>query len=189
MSISDADIQQLLDERAIEKCVMRYARGIDRHDSALIESAFHEDGIDHHGGAARRPSELSAWGNDLHATHTRGHQHFICNTTVEIDGDVAHSESYVLFVLWRRTEPIVDISGGRYVDRLERRGGRWGIVERVVTVDWTAEAKEGADAKGTLATYARGEWDARDVSYRRPLAWGPQDVADFSFGTRLSRPR
>jgi len=186
MSISDADLQQLLDESAITRCVMRYARGIDRHDSALIESAFHEDAIDHHGGAARHPSELSAWGNELHAKYTRGHQHFICNTTIEIDGDIAHAESYVLFVLWRRAEPVVDISGGRYVDRLERRDGRWGIAERVVTVDWTAEANEGSDSKGTLATYARGEWDDRDVSYRRPLTWSLQDAAEFQFGARLS---
>lgn len=186
MPYSDAEIQQLLDERAIEKCIKRYARGIDRHDSALIEGAFHQDGIDHHGGGARTPTELSAWGNDLHAEHTRAHQHFISNVTIDIDGDGAHTESYVLFVLWRRAEPVVDISGGRYVDRLAKRDGQWAIVERVVTVDWTAEAKEGPDTKGTLATYARGEWSEGDVSYRRPLTWRPEDVAASRFGDRLS---
>ena len=32
------------------------------------------------------------------------------------------------------------LSGGRYVDRLERRDGRWAIVDRVCVVEWNAES-------------------------------------------------
>jgi hypothetical protein len=33
----------------------------------------------------------------------------------------------------------VRVSGGRYVDRLERRDGRWAIVDRFC-VEWNAES-------------------------------------------------
>lgn len=183
MAVSEADLQRLLDESDILKCVTRYARGIDRHDSAILESAFHPDSVDHHGGDTRDREGLSEWGNSLHETHTRSHQHFLSNSTVDIDGDTAHSETYVLFALWRREDPAVDISGGRYIDRLERRDTGWGIAERVVVVDWTAEAVEGRDTKGTLARYARGYWNHEDVSYRRPLNWTAEDDAAHAFRT------
>ena len=186
MTINEADLQRLLDERDILRCVTRYARGIDRHDADLIESAFHPDSLDHHGGDTRNPEDLAQWGNELHATHTRRHSHFLANSTIEIDRDVAHSETYVLFALWRRHDAVVDISGGRYVDRLERREGEWRIVERVVVVDWTAETAEGKDTKGTLARYARGSWDTDDVSYRRPLSWSTEDDTTLRFGDLLS---
>lgn len=188
MSPTESDLQLLVDESKIRKCVMRYARGIDRHDNALLESAFHADSRDHHGGDTRSREELSEWGNDLHATHTRSHQHFLTNTTVDVDGDTAHAETYVLFALWRKDDPFVDLSGGRYVDRLERRDGAWGIVERVVVVDWTAEVKEGSDTKGTLAHYARGYWSGSDVSYRRPLTWSEDDDKAHAFSA-LQTPR
>ena len=165
----ETEIRRLIDEDAIRKCVTRYARGLDRHNTQQIKSAFHEDGTDRHGNDLRNPSELAKWGNALHSTHTRAHQHFLSNHTIDLDGDTAHVETYVHFVLWRKTEPLVDISGGRYLDRLERRDGQWGIVDRVVVVDWAAEAPQGTDSKGTLHAYPRGEWHEGDLSYRRPL--------------------
>ena len=69
--------------------------------------------------------------NDLHATSFRGHQHHITTQTVEIDGDTAHAESYILGVLTRKGDgEVSDIAGGRYLDRLERRDGEWRIRAR-----------------------------------------------------------
>jgi len=167
---NDEKLQALLDEREIIQALTRYTRGLDRHDDALIESAFWPDATDWHADAARTPAELATWGNDLHATHTRGHQHFLSNFTIELDGDQAHVETYVNFVLWRRNAPMVDISGGRYLDRMERRNGEWRIAERVVVVDWTSEAPEGTDPKGTLKHYVWGSWGAEDPSFARPLS-------------------
>jgi hypothetical protein len=60
---------------------------------------------------------------------------------VEVDGDVARSEVVVwsMKVLHERTEAgeqIARLSGLRYLDRLERRKGRWGIVERWFIPEW-----------------------------------------------------
>jgi hypothetical protein len=53
----------------------------------------------------------------------------------------AHAETYYLFV-GTDCEPAnhVTVSGGRYVDRLERRDGRWAIADRVCVVEWNAES-------------------------------------------------
>ena len=44
-------------------------------------------------------------------------------------------------------KPLI-VSGGRYIDRLERRDGRWAIVARVCLVEWQSEADVIAAAGG-----------------------------------------
>lgn len=44
-----AKLQTLLDERDIREVLLRYCRGVDRCDAALIASCYHEDSLDDHG--------------------------------------------------------------------------------------------------------------------------------------------
>jgi hypothetical protein len=147
---------------------MRYARGLDRHDEELIESAFHEDALDRHGQFVGSPAELAAWGNSQHAEIWETHQHFLANQTIDFDDDTAHVETYVLFVQRRKGQPRLDFGGGRYVDRFERRRGEWRIAARLLVMDWVTET-EAADPRGVLARYVSGTWDRSDASYARPL--------------------
>ena len=160
-------VQELLDRQAILDCVYRYARGLDRHDPEIFASVYHEDAIDHHGDFLGRRDEFVPWGLDLLASEWDSHTHFITNNRVDIEGDVAHSECYVLFVQRRRTAPQVDLGGGRYVDRLERREGVWRVAARELIIDWNAQAST-VDFGGTEA-YPHGTWDRSDPSYRRPF--------------------
>jgi SnoaL-like protein len=89
------------------------------------------------------------------------------NNRVEIQGDLAHSESYVLFAQRRRDGTKVDLGGGRYIDRLERRAGEWRIAARELVIDWTATAD--AATYADVASYTSGRWDRGDLSYRRPF--------------------
>ena len=131
------DVQRLLDRQAISDCVHRYSRGLDRHDDAMVASCYWDDAIDEHGAFTGSPQEFIAWANDLHATSFRGHQHHITTQTVEIDGDTAHAESYILGVLTRKGDgEVSDIAGGRYLDRLERRDGEWRMTLRVATFEF-----------------------------------------------------
>jgi hypothetical protein len=166
MHTSD-QLDLLLTEQEIIRCLTRYARGVDRHDNELIKSAFHSDAIARHGTFAGNPDQLVVWVNGLHSGHTRGHQHFLSNFSFDIQGETAFTEAYVKFVLWRKHTARVDISGGRYVDRFERRGSGWRIADRTVVVDWTSEADQGTDSKGTLAHYPWGVWNNSDLSYVR----------------------
>ncbi|MGB9307596.1 MAG: nuclear transport factor 2 family protein [Mycobacterium sp.] len=112
------------------------------------------------------------WALAYHRTQTR-YQHYLLNHTVDIDGDEAHAETYYLFVGTDR-EPAnhTTISGGRYVDRLERRGGRWAITDRVCLVEFINESQSLlTDAAIAAVPGARTpRHGTTDASYDRPLA-------------------
>jgi hypothetical protein len=61
------ELRQLLDREAIREVIQRFARGLDRHDDALVASAYHPDALDHHGAFLGSPAEFIPWANALHA--------------------------------------------------------------------------------------------------------------------------
>jgi SnoaL-like domain len=164
----DADVQRLLDRMAISDCVNRYARGLDRHDDELIASAYHEGALDHHGDFIGSPSDFIPWANELHAADWSAHHHHLTTHTVDLDGDVAHAETYCIGTFLRKDEPVVDMAGGRYIDRLERRDGEWRIVAREVVIEWVCAAP-GTASRFSAEAYPSGAWNRADLSYRRPL--------------------
>ena len=94
---------------------------------------------------------------------------------MDIEGDVAHSECYVLFVQRRRDGATLDVGGGRYIDRVERREGDWRIAARELVIEWAGEAP-GASFGG-METYPHGTWDHDDPSYSRPFELPPPEGA------------
>ena len=152
-----AQLQELMDREAIRDCVLRYARGLDRHDLEIYESAYHPDAIDHHGPFLGRRDEFCRWGLDLLASEWDAHSHFNTNVRIEIDGDVAHSETYCLFCQ-------------------RRRDGEWRIAARKELVDWTAYAQ--TEDFGGTEDYPKGRWDREDASYDRPLVL-PEPESDI----------
>ena len=164
-------LQYLLDRSEILDCIARHARGCDRFDSALLGSAYHEDGVDEHGLAINPGPKYAEWAN---AQHTRGslqNMHNITTHSCEIDGDVAHAESYVIGLFLNADGKTARLLAGRYVDRLERRDGEWRIALRRSTVDVALAG----DASFLSLPYfvdmgfVKGMRDKRDVSYQRPL--------------------
>ncbi len=152
-------------------CVQRYARGIDRRDRELLRSAYHDDAVDDHIGFVGPVEDFIDWALAYHSTQTR-HQHYLLNHTAEIDGDQAHAETYYLFVGTDR-EPAnhMTISGGRYVDRLERRDGRWAIVDRVCVAEWIVDSTNliSQEVLAMLTGVRGAAHDRSDPSYIRPL--------------------
>ena len=117
------------------------------------------------------PAECWDWASAMHRDWQIATHHDLLNTTIEIDGDVAHAETYYLFVA-RNTDESVWLAGGRYVDRLERRGGEWRIALRTNAIEWSAAPPamplpfaEVPDLWGN----GPASRDRNDVSYRRPL--------------------
>ncbi|OBK19378.1 hypothetical protein A5636_18455 [Mycobacterium asiaticum] len=156
----------------IKACIERYARGMDRRDRELLRSAYHDGAIDDHVGFIGEVDEFIDWAFAYHSTQTR-YQHYLLNHTAQIDGDEAHAETYYLFVGTDR-EPAnhMTLSGGRYVDRLERRDKRWAIVDRVCVVEWNAESTSFVtdELVAIIAETARvATHDRTDPSYDRPL--------------------
>ncbi len=167
------DVQYLLDRRAIEDVVHTHARGHDRFDVDLLTAAYHPDGIDEHGaGAINKGSDYAEWANAIHAGGSQLHLHNITTHSCELDGDIAHAESYVLVGLLNPDGKSVRFINGRYIDRLEKRGGQWKIALRRCTVDLllAGDASILEMPQFKAGGYIKGERSTDDVSYQRPLA-------------------
>lgn len=166
------DVRYLMDRSAILDCIASHARGHDRHDIELLTRAYHEDGIDEHGYAINPGPEYARWANKVHAKGSLLHTHNITTHTCEIDGDVAHCESYVLVILLNNDGVSARLISGRYIDRLERRKGEWKIALRRSTVDVLLSGDASILNMPFFHDqgYTKGLRDKRDVSYQRPLS-------------------
>jgi hypothetical protein len=158
------EVRYLRDRFDIIDAIHRYIRGIDRLDAPLLESAYHPDAIDDRGPFTGSPSEFVAWVFP-HVGGAAGTAHNISNITCEIDGDGAHTETYVTFAVWSKDGKKVTMGGARYLDRLERRKGQWGIVRRETMMDYVFEAP----ANALPDAMPKGVRDHTDRSYLRPL--------------------
>jgi hypothetical protein len=181
-------VTELADRQAIRDVLMTYSRGIDRLDRELLISLYHEDAIDDHGVFVGTREEFADWAIAMHTATHLSQQHCIFNFTCDLDGDVAHTETYYMFVGMNRTGTPMAMSGGRYIDRLEKRDGRWAIAARVCVRDW-APLEEIPDVmdqaamtvvknldertKQLMRTGAQPSRDRTDVSYQRPLTIDP----------------
>ena len=166
-------IRYLTDRQEILDCIARNARGCDRHDAELLSSAYHSDGIDEHGLAnIREGQRYHEWANEVHARGSLQNMHHITTHSCEIDGDVAHADSYVIGLFLNPDGMTARLLAGRYVDRLERRDGAWRIALRRCTVEVIIKG----DASIIQSPYVlemgflKGLRDRSDVSYQRPLA-------------------
>ena len=184
-------VAMLADRQAIHDCLMRYSRGVDRLDRELILSCYHPDAVDDHGVFIGDRDEFAGWVIAMHtATHVL-HQHAIFNVFVDLDGDAAHTESYYMFVGLNRKGAPLAMSGGRYLDRFEKRDGRWAIAARVCIRDWAplTEIPEPLDQSQMTVVKALPEHirelmrtgpqparDRTDPSYDRPLRIDPARV-------------
>jgi hypothetical protein len=131
-------VQALIDKQAIYKVIVRYCRGIDRLDMELVRSCYHPGAVDHHTGFEGERDGFVAWVESA-LRRLVGTMHLVGNHLVEIDGDVARSETYcTAFHLADPSDPAAGsiTTGIRYVDRFERRAGDWRIAERVALREW-----------------------------------------------------
>ena len=167
----ESRLRDLADRSEIVDCLTRYARGMDRQDRDLVRSAYHDDAIDDHIGFVGRVDDFIDWAFGFHASQVR-HQHYLTNHTIDLDGDVAHVETYYLFVATVPDDAApLSATGGRYVDRFERRDGRWAIAARLCVVEWMSELRSLLDTPSVefLALAGTMSRDRSDASYQRPF--------------------
>jgi hypothetical protein len=187
MTIDDLQrsVLELQDRQAISDCLMRYSRGIDRLDRELLLSAYHEDAIDDHGDFVGSRDEFADHVLQLHAKRHLCTQHCLFNHTCDLQGDVAHTETYYMFAGVNREGDMLQIAGGRYLDRLERRDGRWAIAQRICLREWSpfserpdfedpttlvkVRASLPPEMLEFIGTSSRVRRDRSDPSYDRPL--------------------
>lgn len=175
----EAMVRELYDREKIRAVVTNYCRGVDRMDRALLLSCYHPDAIDDHGFFVGGPEAFWEWVNRYHNNAQATHQHIITNHTCEIDGDIAHSETYWMMAGMDARDFTLSIGGGRYIDRMEKRGGEWRIAARKCVSEWGGEPKASKVPPEFMSMLRESGVVARnlsDSSYERPLRIDPARV-------------
>ena len=167
-----ARLRRLLDEQDIADCQARIARGADRFDRDLYLSACHPDAKVSVGGNTMAAADSFEGGKAGHDAGTIGTLHCLSTSNVDIQGDTAHAETYHIYCA-RTKDDTSWAATGRYLDQFERRNGKWGLVFRHISVEWTGQLGPfdlplltAKDAPRHRLSAAR---DKTDVSYLRPL--------------------
>lgn len=157
-------LQILEDKEAVRGLLAAIARATDRYDRALLHNAIHDDATMDMGGKSMT-GRAFAGAMKPPAAPRPGRMHILGNERIDVDGDVARSESYLVSC----QDVLVDgvrktrIRAGRYIDRFERRDGSWKLAARTMIDEWAridpvGEAVEIAGHSGRPAPH--------DVSYQ-----------------------
>ncbi|MFK8043035.1 nuclear transport factor 2 family protein [Congregibacter sp.] len=171
------DTQKLLDmmsKQEIHDVLARYARGVDRADAELLGSCYFDDAIEEHG-PNYNGNAMDYIAGAMERLRLMGEMaHYVCNSHIELDGDTAWVESYVItFARFAGESGDVDtLTGGRLCDRFERREGEWKIAHRRITFDWNNDMPSNQGwCLGMFDTQAPGfhygRKDREDLSYQR----------------------
>jgi len=127
----EARLDAVESQLAIQRLVAEYAQAFDNHDEKLLRGIWHEGAVLALGDAFGNFTGVDAI---IESAHTNWAQmphmhHWMANTIVDLDGDTATATSAVDVLVTHVELGPTQISGF-YLDKLERRNGRWGFVER-----------------------------------------------------------
>jgi hypothetical protein len=140
------ELNGLLARERIRDCIGRVARGEDRRDPEAISACYWPDAIVDHGIFVGSFPEYLAWVTPgspaIPVTlHTLG------QSVIELSGDKAAVETHV--TSYHRMDMGAEhrdvVIGGRYLDRLEKRGQDWRIVHRTMLYDWMRDFGQSVD--------------------------------------------
>jgi ketosteroid isomerase-like protein len=127
--------QEIDDRVAIREVLLRYARGVDARDLALVASCFTPDAAYHGALASGTIADALASLPDRMRRYT-GTRHAITGQSIEVDGDSARSSADCTAQHWLPGGGCRTV-GVRYRDELVRGPDGWRIVRREVDTLWT----------------------------------------------------
>jgi ketosteroid isomerase-like protein len=131
LTVFNSFLEELQARIAIEDCLKRFARAVDRQDWALARTLYHDDAFDDHGFFKGPPDAFLAHIAGLHAEQEHS-MHFNTNVLIEFSAaDRAFVETYVL-VLQRFKDGARKTASARYLDRFEKRHGEWRVAHRTL---------------------------------------------------------
>ncbi|MFN3287809.1 MAG: nuclear transport factor 2 family protein [Sphingomonadaceae bacterium] len=169
----------------------RYCRALDRCDVELMRAVYWPDGHDDHGVFSGNAHDFAEFIIREIRRWFEVTMHAIMNVHYEVAGDVVCTETY-LFAYHKVRANAADIEeifgsryaaqfdwasarivpqhfyfGGRYIDRIERRGDEWRIARRTVVMDWNDNGPSGEILdQGMFATLRPlGRRDREDPAY------------------------
>jgi hypothetical protein len=180
LAMLEADVSSMATYQAIWDNELNYTRGLDRHDPALMPKSFWPEASISYGSPIK-VADIVSYANDGHS-NAAAHQHHVTGLTLDVDGNTAHEEGYILYSSNMPRNKALDTPGeptpgralagklttlgtGRYENRYERRDGEW----RMIVHEYTHDISMMLTAVDLCATACLGRWDRSDISYLRPL--------------------
>lgn len=190
MDPSAEELRELFHKQKITEVIMTYCRAIDHMDEALLRSVFHPDSQHEHGfkgpssdptaeSSPGKPGDFVSFALATLSTHTHTH-HQLGNIFVETENEnLAFTEAY--FTAFHRMRPKSDPKsgpmafdtemdfwvGGRYMDRFERRHGRWKIACRKATTDWQRIEPPSSMGMPDVPNHLKSHQSRDDLVYHR----------------------
>lgn len=144
----EAAVQALIDKEAIRDCIARLARGEDRRQPEVLSACFWPDSTFDYAMYKGSFPEYLAWVTPGAEAITNT-QHTLGQTVIDLDGSTARAETYV--ISYHRVDMGEGVGerdtciGGRYLDRMEKRDGKWAIAHRTMLYDWYQDWGQAAD--------------------------------------------
>jgi uncharacterized protein (TIGR02246 family) len=131
----DKAVQELLDFRAIEQLMVRYADRIDANDHKGAAACFAEDGVGKYWGEFKGRKAIADRLEMILVSFTKT-SHHLSNVNIKLDGDKATSMSYV-YAYHRMADSGEPMHyWGRWVDSFVRVDDEWFFAEKeVVGID------------------------------------------------------
>ncbi|WP_426563838.1 nuclear transport factor 2 family protein [Angustibacter sp. McL0619] len=142
MSHRTEDLTSLIDKANITELLTRYLRAIDRGDIATLRACYLEGAYEEHGGLYAGPAQGYVDSIERSLTHPRSVvTHSLSNILIDVRGDQARSEHYVLAMTRIKADGVLQDSliASRIVDDLQRSAGGWAIARRRLRFDWARE--------------------------------------------------
>jgi hypothetical protein len=173
------ELKSLLEREKIRDCIAHLARGEDRRDAKLISASYWSDSTTDYGVFLGTFDEYLAWvvpGSPAIPVT----QHVLGQSIIDLKGESAlvetHVTSYHRIIMGEEERDTV--IGGRYLDRLEKRGGEWRIAQRTMLYDWFQDFGLSIDwSKGVMGLpFSAGHYSGRAVG----------DYSEIFFGKRPS---
>jgi len=142
----------------IDDALRSYCRGIDRLHAPSVLAAFHPGAVLVDYGPEPTTIEVFVE-RALTSLEARfvATQHRVSNVTIELDGDRATVEAYVLALHVEQTGSgrLLHTFAGRYVDRFEARDGTWLIAQRTLRNDFSSVEPMGEPMGGAYVPSGR----------------------------------
>ena len=172
MPDTQSKLEAMMSKFEIQEVLMRYGRGVDRADEEMLKSCYHLDAIEEHSSAYQGPAHAYIEGAVGRIREMGTMAHYICNVHIELEGDIAYVEAYVLTFLRisRDGEDFDTLTGGRVADRFERRDDEWKIAHRKIVLDWNRDAP-------SQETWCLGMFDPADPT----MIMGSKEKDDLTY--------
>ena len=162
-------LEEVRDRLAIQDCIARQAMANDTLDAELWKSAFWPEATESHGWYEGPVYAFVDETIPMLREQMRMTWHQVGAPLISLDGEAARAVT-CFFAYCRLRAPAGEaesdlLSGGRYIDRLEKRGGRWRIARRVSKGDWVRHDPASFEwGRPTLNGHIprMGMWDADD---------------------------